>query len=370
MFDLIVDSTTIFRALLIGSFLWALPRITRRGLLFGSYVGEDASSGVAARNLVRSWSRAVGLVVVTGLAVGLAFRLAGWPLLGNRVSLLVLLASAAALYVRFHYAARRLGSHLASRPAATAAASLIPDEPRGLALPIATIIVCLIVGGGAFGFAASSYPELPQSMPSHTGPSGEPDAWQSKSFASVMTAPLWAVLFGPYVGLMGLMAARAKRSVRLGGGDSVLAQTRFRSAFVRLVCGLALLSTALFAWISVQSVRIWLGQASSWGPGFWWLSGLTLLFVLGSLLRLVVHHGQGGALVEDQEGSLTNGLADDSRWVLGIFYADRDDPSIMVEERFGVGYTVNLGNPTAVAISVGFVALITGLMFLSYAAAG
>ncbi len=65
---------------------------------------------------------------------------------------------------------------------------------------------------------------------------------------------------------------------------------------------------------------------------------------------------------------LTDGLADNRRWLLGVFFVDRDDPSIMIEERFGLGYTVNLGNPAAIAITAGFLATLGVLMALAFAA--
>jgi uncharacterized membrane protein len=33
-----------------------------------------------------------------------------------------------------------------------------------------------------------------------------------------------------------------------------------------------------------------------------------------------------------------------------MFYVNRDDPSILVERRFGFGYTINFGNPKAVLL--------------------
>lgn len=44
--------------------------------------------------------------------------------------------------------------------------------------------------------------------------------------------------------------------------------------------------------------------------------------------------------------------------MLGAFYINRDDPSIFVEKRFGIGYTINFGNPKAVALLVAFLAII------------
>ncbi len=366
--DLLINSVTVFRILLIGGFLMVLPRTTRRGLLFGCYVGEATGAGAADGRLIRSWRRGVLLIALAGLLVGAGFVVAGSPLAGNRVTALVTLVAAAGLYLRFHYAARRLAPSETSRPAPVAAAPLVPDKHRSLALPSATFVLCLIAGAATFACAALSYAQLPDMIPSHAGAAGQPGAWYAKSFASVMTMPLYALLFGPWIAVFGLLAARAKRSLRLGDDRSVLAQNRFRSGFVRLVCGGALLSTAIFAWISVQLIRIGLGRTGTLGAGFWWLCGLSLLFVLAYQVRLLVYYGQGGALLEDASAPLTDGLADNRRWLLGIFYVDRDDPSIMVEERFGLGYTVNLGNPTAIAITAGSLATFGVLIALAFAA--
>jgi len=36
------------------------------------------------------------------------------------------------------------------------------------------------------------------------------------------------------------------------------------------------------------------------------------------------------------------GLADNAHWIWGFFHVNKEDPSIMVEKRFGVGYTIEL----------------------------
>ena len=84
------------------------------------------------------------------------------------------------------------------------------------------------------------------------------------------------------------------------------------------------------------------------------------------MLVLVKRYGQGGAFRESgsAEAPLTNGLADNTRWVFGLFYVDRDDPSIMVEDRFGLGYTFNYGNTTTILIIVTFFGLGVALVVL------
>ena len=58
------------RVLLVGGFLLILPRITRKGLLFGTYVGEASVDREAARRLLSEWSRGCVFLMVLSLLIG------------------------------------------------------------------------------------------------------------------------------------------------------------------------------------------------------------------------------------------------------------------------------------------------------------
>ena len=48
---------------------------------------------------------------------------------------------------------------------------------------------------------------------------------------------------------------------------------------------------------------------------------------------------------------------DDERWKLGILYLNRDDASLFLPKRFGIGWTMNLAHPAAWAIILGLIAV-------------
>ena len=116
-------------------------------------------------------------------------------------------------------------------------------------------------------------------------------------------------------------------------------------------------------YLSVQSIRVGLREIQSLGTGVWWITGGMLVFLLGGGIWIIARYGQGGALMEQgsADAPLTNGIADNSHWVWGVFYVNKNDPSIMVEKRFGFGYTINFGNRWAVLLMVAFLVLILGL---------
>jgi uncharacterized membrane protein len=145
------------------------------------------------------------------------------------------------------------------------------------------------------------------------------------------------------------------------------AQRRFRTAFTRFLALVSLMTTAMLTMMSISATRVGMGVSKS-------LSYLPMVLAFGLVvvglagtLYLAIRMGQGGARLERAAGDapLTNGLADNRHWVLGAFYVNRDDPSIFIEHRFGFGYTINFGNWKAVALLVGFLGTLFGLLLVA-----
>jgi uncharacterized membrane protein len=349
--------------LVAAAFMLIIPLITRRGLLFGVYVGEQQWSGEEAGRITRSWylwmigalvaSLLLGAVVATsfpkapGLAVLLVFVFLGGTLV---------------CYLRAYFQARALAGTVSVQ---SAAAPLIVDSPASLALPLIALGVGIVGGAVVTGYSWFHYPSLPAAVPTHFGPSGAPDAWSPKSIRSVMLLPLMTLFMGVVLGVVACLTARAKRAIRQqDGGVSIQAQIRFRQAMARFLSGMAILVTLMLSLMSFESVRTSLGLASGMPRVLMAIVILMMVYAIGGSIYIAVRYGQGGARLERRAGSaaLTNGLADNERWILGAFYVNRDDPSIFVEKRFGLGYTINLGNPKAVFFVVLFFAIIGAIV--------
>lgn len=66
--------------------------------------------------------------------------------------------------------------------------------------------------------------------------------------------------------------------------------------------------------------------------------------------------------IAQQPGSGSDGTPDEC-WKLGQIYYNPNDPALMVEKRFGVGYTLNFANRLSWLL-VGLLILITGTAML------
>jgi len=356
------------RVCLVGGIFLAYPRITRKGLVFGTYVGESVAEGEEARRIKREWDRGIVMVMVLSLAVGYGISMVGRPVTGNLTGTVVLLGSLPFLYVWVYSQARRLAPPSAARQAEISAAPLSVNDRLGEGLGIFALVVCILTGLAVIAYATIRYGSLPDSVPTLANLFGINEELRDKSLIAILLMPLLSLVVCSGFALMAILIARAKSSVRAGlGGRSVEAQKSFRVLMSQLLSGMALF-TCLFA--SLVSVKI--VHAALSPPPFLHLSiglaaGAMVLFALLSLFQIMTGSGQGGALLEkgSPEAPLTGALADNAHWYLGMMYIDKDDPSILVESRFGLGYTVNYGNRNALLVTIVYAALLLGLLALA-----
>jgi uncharacterized membrane protein len=94
--------------------------------------------------------------------------------------------------------------------------------------------------------------------------------------------------------------------------------------------------------------------------------GLALTVVMLVFTVSLVRGGQGGSRATAAVSAACKGdRTPDACWKWGLVYVNPADPSIMVEKRFGIGYTVNLGNRRIwFALALLVVLVVAGLVFL------
>jgi len=359
----VINMFLLVRVFLVGGILLILPRILRKGLFFGVYIGEGEADSDAARQLLRSWRLGCVIVMLLALVVGLGISAAGWPVAGNLTGTAVLLLAAGVLYLRTYTRARKLVPPQASRQAQKAVATLEVRRPGNKGFAWATVWICLIAGLLIIIYAVVSYRAMPAQVPSLK----ESGVMVDKSLINFIYFPVSGLVVGSLFALLALFTAGAKRILREGSGSrSAEAQDAFQVFMTNMHCVLALLFCAALTLISVEVIRVGLLKTESIGAGIWLALGVLLFFMLSILVLILWEYGQGGALREhgSAETPLTGSLADNERWLLGLFYFDRDDPSMMVEKRFGFGYTLNYAKPGAIVFTVTYLALTIGLAVL------
>jgi uncharacterized membrane protein len=197
-----------------------------------------------------------------------------------------------------------------------------------------------------------SYPSMPEVLVVHYGAQGVPNRTAGKSVGTAFS--LVFVQIGVTALLTGLAAAIVLRSRPdldpAHPGSSARWHRRYVSLGAKALLGLvAMIDLGMLG----ASLLMWTGTVTSWAPLVVVLP--ILVGVVTAIVVLARNNREQDA--GDEDTGLTH-LDDDRYWRGGMFYANRDDHSLLVPRRFGVGWTLNFGNPRAVMLLAGVVALI------------
>lgn len=160
------------------------------------------------------------------------------------------------------------------------------------------------------------------------------------------------------------------RQVRASGADAQ-SETHFRRVQVGILIALEYFFALVFNGIPFSALSPHPNQAPSIAP---FLLG-TFAFI-AVLFAILIHTGQGGAnLVKAgadsdvvQPETVIGDRTPDQCWRAGTFYVNPDGPAVLVEKRFGIGYTLNFGRSGAwflMALLLALPAVLLVLAFLS-----
>jgi uncharacterized membrane protein len=333
--------------LVIAALNYFLPRLTRRELFFAVTVSHAYREAPGARHTLVRFRAAVCIHAVIAMSLVLVpvpQKLVWLPI----VAVYWLLGGC---FVAFLKARREILPHAENQS---------PEREAGVAPRPPSIFGSWWLQASPFAILAAAaaylhfyWDEIPERFPVHWGLDGQPNGWAARSFGGVY-GPL---LIGTFVclglAIISYGIQHWTRQVRARGAGTAQ-ESRFRSSQRGVILLTELFLAATVAWTARLALR---NQASSGMPDVLpILIGATLLvlFVSGWLF----YTGQGGENLSTagSELSLATGeLPDGDRtpdqcWKAGVIYINRKDPAILVEKRFGVGYTLNFGHPLSWAL--------------------
>jgi uncharacterized membrane protein len=340
---LVFSQTLLFTLLLIlmGGLFQFIPALTRPDLFFAVTVLPEFRRTADARGILRRYRTIVWSTTLASIILELAAGIVVVSMLFQLMGFLLALA-----------AGHRACLTYATVPSSIVEVDLAMPQERLPGGPIVALLPVLFIG--ALGvWVCFHWDRLPAHFPVHWGFNG-PDRWVATTPAAVfgflaLHASLCLLLAGLAWGLL----YRSRRVSTSGAG--VAAELRFRRRVVQL-----LIVTAYFlvcpAWFGLfrtvsAAINIW---------------GFALTAVVFAFTVSLIRGGQGGGRTALNAGATPVGdRTPDACWKWGLFYVNPEDPSILIEKRFGIGYTLNFGNRwTWVVLVVVLVPSAAGFIFL------
>ena len=338
-----------------------LPSINSPTVPFGVRVPAQRANDPAVIRQIRVYRwRVVGSAI---LAAG--FGIVTYSLTGEALVLpLSVLVLVAAWYGCFFLANHELRTAKAAggwyeglRQGITVDTELRTDPPR---FPWLWLAPALIVTLATAVTGIILYPSMPARLALHSGANGLPDRYAVKSVGSAFS--LVFVQLGVTALLVGIAAAIIFRSRPDIDPAHPVGSARWHRRYMTLgakaLLGLvAMIDLGLLG----SSLLTWTGTVTRWAPLVVVLPILTAVVVAVVVLARNNRQRDDG----EQDTGLTH-RDDDKYWRGGLIYVNREDHALVVPRRFGLGWTLNLGNPLAAILLAGIVALIGLLITLRF----
>ena len=234
--------------------------------------------------------------------------------------------------------------------------------PPSLAWNVVYVPIVLITL--ALGLAL--YPSTPDLVPTHIDFAGNVNQWTPKGPALIAFPLLVEVFMAACFIFSHWMTIRSKKDV--DPARPAISAYAY-GAFARAECILLLVSGSVLTAVLGIVMILMMTEFLSMLVTMVLIIVATLVFVGATIAFSVVYGQSGSRLVKrlEENGDI---IADnDERWKAGIFYWNKDDASLILPKRFGVGWTMNWARPAAWVIvggitlaSIAFVAACVLLM--------
>lgn len=338
-----------------------LPSVTSGTVPFGVRIPAQFAADPVVTGQARLYRRRVlvcgGIVAVVGVA---SVAVTGQPLL-LPLSVLVLVGTWYGCFFLAHQeirAAKVAGGWFEGLHQGIAVdTELRTNPPR---FPWRWLAPAAVITAATAGIGVLMYPSMPQILAVHYGANGGPDRMEMKSVGAALS--LVFLQLGLTALLGGIAAAIVRSRPDLDPARPV-GSSRWARHYASLSAK-ALLGLAAMIDLGLMgsSLLIWTGTVTRWAPL------VIVIPVLASVAAAVTVLARNNR--DRGENGEDTGLThrdDDRHWRGGLIYINREDPALLVPRRFGLGWTLNFGDPRAAMLLAGVAALIGLVLALRFA---
>lgn len=343
-----------------------VPYIVRETIIFGVTVPEQNVKHPALRNMKKHYAQIVGIsgVLLLMIMIFSYYYFAQFEAMQSMLllgCLFAMLAVSMTLYWINHQKILKLKKEGQwGLTIKQVRAVDLTARSRDEMLPWPFYVIPFGITALLLIFTFRHYDQIPDHIAVHWGPSGEADSWRSKTYFTVISLPL--VMLMIQCMMWGTVDSIKHSAIKLAVNrkkESLEEQLKIRKYMSWSIMLLSYAFTILFTVLQLSNIYPSMATAKSLLPVFI----LFLLLVLGLVLVYAWKKRKLRVSYGDNVVSEVMDVDEDRYWKGGLIYANRQDPSVFVEKRFGVGWTMNFANPRGYIV-IGLPLLI--LLFISF----
>ncbi len=336
----VLAATSTWLMLLFGLVAIMASRISRPDLVFAITVRPDFRGSPEGKNILRRFTWSVLMSAVAGITLTWLSAMAGlsFVLLG-----LGWLSSLGGLLAGYVVARRQVAPHRVV-PSAQHEAEVRPRDVRlaggwlGQAGPLLVLAVSAL-------YLIAHWGEIPARFPIHWGLNGEANGWGTRGpavFFGIWTGALTCLVLAGF----SLLVVRETRRIHSTGAAGTREARNLKNVqWILLLVSYWL--AMLFGGLSLLPLGMQRFHISSGTIVALSFGGELILITI--VVAMACRAGQGGWRLGSAGATTSGSVAvgdrtPDECWKGGLIYWNPNDPAMLVEKRFGYGWTLNFGN--------------------------
>ncbi|WP_102346279.1 DUF1648 domain-containing protein [Bacillus sp. Marseille-P3661] len=348
-------------AIIVVGIQTAVPYLVKRSVIFGVTIPEQHLNNQKLTTYKKRYALMVSLLSALVLTCYLIWALINNPteeqtvLVGIFIQFGIILFSLS-LYFYFHGKTQQLKKD--NKWVENLKQMKITDlsvRAQDEMLPWYVYFVPILISVGVVGYTILNYDLLPNQIPTHWGINGEADAFTKKTPLSAVQMPL--TLLAIQIMFLALHVGKKKSGIKLSATStnaSRIRQLTLRKYSSWLMFIISILVTAMFSIFQLRTIHpdLFAGTMVAATPLFF------LVVVLSATIAFSVKVGRSDKLNIDEAKENITDYDEDDNWIGGLIYFNKNDPSILVEKRFGIGWTLNFAN------SIGYLIILIPLIVI------
>jgi uncharacterized membrane protein len=345
---------------------WVMPTLMPADLAFGVRIPPDHQEDSLINKVRRDFRAGIAMIALVLIIVNI-FLLQTFPsLLLSTGTIFATLILASLNYYIAHYrltVVKKREDWFAGQRQAIAVDTELHNEP--IRLPIFWLVLNIVLAVAMFVTGALRYPSLPDRIATHFDANGVPNGWMDKSIGTFLIPLIALVLTSMFIILARF---RPRPQAQLDPANIEASRTRYRKLNNIWGVSLLLISVLTNLLMFIVSLAIW--QLLPGASQMIFIGIVVPVFpILIILIVILLYYRQlsGQSQRINRTSAQTPFVArdDDRYWKGGIFYFNPEDPSIFVEKRFGIGWTINFGHPVGMIFTVVVLVIVVGSLALT-----
>lgn len=279
------------------------------------------------------------------------------------VSTIIFIVYSSSLSILFHFKMKRIKETLATEAApqkvkidTTFRQNKLTYSNYWFLIHIAIIVVIAII-------SILNYDALPSTIPMKYDFQGNITSSVPKTYLSVLAINLIQLGIITLLMFVNWSIKTSKQQLSTSNPAKFAANNiQFRRKWSLFILITGLLLTILFTFI----------QINMFVPNLNLLSAITFIIpaviIIGAIVLSLTGRQGGGKIrnhQEDSKRSKEQPPNDDAYWKLGLFYFNPSDPSLTVEKRGGIGWTINMARPISWVLVLGILVFLVISILMS-----